>query len=104
MAYYGLDDKIGPIRFYDSPDRYERLIGKPYSENMAMLIDKEVQELVNMAYERTKDLLLEHSKKGKMFLTTLVKKHTEFRNRTETQRQIYCNLKKKFFRFLSRRM
>ena len=72
---------------------------------MAMLIDKEVQELVNMAYERTKDLLLEHSKKGEDVLDhALVKKHTEFRNRTETQRQIYCNLKKKFFRFLSRRM
>ncbi|MCK5441696.1 MAG: hypothetical protein KAJ23_07390 [Maribacter sp.] len=29
VAYYELDDKIGPIRFYDSIGRYERLIGKP---------------------------------------------------------------------------
>ena len=36
--------------------------------------------------------------------TILVKKHLEFRNRMETQRQIYAELKKGFFRFLSRYM
>lgn len=36
--------------------------------------------------------------------TILVKKHLEFRNRMETQRQIYAELKKEFFRFLSRYM
>ncbi|MGB5229703.1 MAG: hypothetical protein WBN55_15655 [Eudoraea sp.] len=36
--------------------------------------------------------------------TILVKKHLEFRNRMETQRQIYADLKKEFFRFLSRYM
>ncbi len=33
--------------------------------------------------------------------TILVKKHLEFRNKMETQRQIYADLKKEFFRFLS---
>ncbi|MGB5481384.1 MAG: hypothetical protein WBM91_09915 [Eudoraea sp.] len=36
--------------------------------------------------------------------TLLVKRHLEFRNRMETQRQIYADLKKEFFRFLSRYM
>ncbi len=36
--------------------------------------------------------------------TLLVKKHVEFRNRMETQRQIYADLKKGFFRFLSKYM
>ncbi|WP_273565725.1 hypothetical protein [Maribacter halichondriae] len=31
----------------------------------------------------------------------MVKNHLEFRNKMETQRQIYADLKKKFFRFLS---
>ena len=34
----------------------------------------------------------------------LVKRHLEFRNRMETQRQIYADLKKAFFKFLSRYM
>jgi len=60
VAYYGLDEEIGPISFYDSSGRNEQLLGKPYSENMAQQIDKEVKELVNTAYERTKNLLLKH--------------------------------------------
>ena len=34
----------------------------------------------------------------------LAKKHIEFRNRMETQREIYADLKKKFFRFLEKYM
>jgi hypothetical protein len=36
--------------------------------------------------------------------TNFVKKHIEFRNKMETQRQIYADLKKEFFRFLSKYM
>ena len=36
--------------------------------------------------------------------TILVKKHLEFRNRIETQRQIYADLKKAFFKYLSKYM
>jgi len=60
VAYYGLGDKVGPMSFYDSTGDNERLLGKPYSENMAEKIDKEVQLLITNAYERTKKLLLEH--------------------------------------------
>jgi cell division protease FtsH len=60
VAYYGLDEKIGPISFYDSTGRNEQMLGKPYSENMAQQIDKEVQDLIATAYERTKNLLREH--------------------------------------------
>lgn len=60
VAYYGLDEEIGPISFYDSTGQNERLLGKPYSEHMAQLIDKEVQNLITTAYERTKQLLLTH--------------------------------------------
>ena len=46
-----------------------------------------------------------HSMKGEDVLDTdLVKKHLEFRNKMETQRQIYADLKKEFFRFLSKYM
>ncbi len=60
VAYYGLDKELGPISFYDSTGRNEQMLGKPYSENMAQQIDKEVQDLIATAYERTKNLLNEH--------------------------------------------
>jgi len=60
VAYYGLDEEIGPISYYDSTGQNERMFGKPYSENMAQKIDKEVQDLITTAYERTKNLLTEH--------------------------------------------
>jgi hypothetical protein len=45
------------------------------------------------------------TKKGKDVLDTLlVKKHIEFRNRMDVQRHIYSNLKKEFFKFLSKYM
>jgi len=34
--------------------------------------------------------------------TAMVKKHIEFRNKMETQERIYADLKKEFFRFLSK--
>ena len=52
VAYYGLDEEIGPISFYDSTGQNERMFGKPYSENMAQKIDVEVQDLIMTAYER----------------------------------------------------
>ncbi len=46
-----------------------------------------------------------HSMKSEDVLdTVLVKKHLEFKNKMETQRQIYADLKKEFFRFLTKYM
>ena len=60
VAYYGLNNEIGPISFYDSSGQNDQILGNPYSEEMAKLIDQKVQELVVTAYERTKKILLEH--------------------------------------------
>jgi cell division protease FtsH len=73
VAYYGLDKEIGPISFYDSSGQNERLLGKPYSENMAQQIDKQVNELVTTAYERTKNLLLEHREELEKLAQLLLK-------------------------------
>ncbi|WP_431160587.1 ATP-dependent zinc metalloprotease FtsH [Flagellimonas beolgyonensis] len=74
VAYYGLDEKVGPISFYDSTGNNERLLGKPYSEDMAKLIDKEVQNLVTTSYERTKNLLLIHKTELEKLAKLLLKK------------------------------
>ena len=73
VSYYGLDEEIGPISFYDSSGQNERMLGKPYSEEMAKLIDKEVQNLITTAYERTKNLLSKHIDELKKLAQLLLK-------------------------------
>lgn len=74
VAYYGLDEEVGPISFYDSTGNNGRILGKPYSEEMAKLIDKEVQNLVTTSYERTKKLLMTHKSELENLAQLLLKK------------------------------
>jgi hypothetical protein len=61
----------------------------------------ELQDHINL-HEKN---ISEHTKKGDDVLNQeLVKDHIEFRNRMEIQRNLYNNLKKEFFRFLSEYM
>ncbi|HEY9169394.1 MAG TPA: hypothetical protein VIN72_07900 [Lutibacter sp.] len=61
----------------------------------------ELQELINLHETNIAD----HTKKGKDVLNQeLVKKHLEFRNQMDTQRILYSDFKKEFFRFLSEYM
>ncbi|MFZ3273259.1 MAG: ATP-dependent zinc metalloprotease FtsH, partial [Lutibacter sp.] len=78
VAYYGLNDKIGPMSFYDSTGENERFLGKPYSENMAMIIDKEVQALIISAYNKTIELLLKHQNKLESLGQLLLKKEVVY--------------------------
>ncbi len=49
--------------------------------------------------------IAEHTRKGEDVLNqNLVKNHIEFRNRMEIERDLYNNLKKEFFNFLSEYM
>lgn len=62
MAYaqvtaYGMNEKIGPMSF-DNPQA-EQTFQKPFSEATATLIDDEVRNMVNRAYDRTVNLLTE---------------------------------------------
>ena len=74
VAYYGLDKTIGPLSFYDSTGQNESVFKKPYSENMAKLIDKEVQNLILKAYQRTLDLLVMHKSELEKLAQLLLKK------------------------------
>lgn len=74
IAYYGLNEQVGPISYYDSTGRNERILTKPYSENMAQLIDKQAQELITHAYATTKNILLEHKEELNELAQLLLKK------------------------------
>lgn len=58
VAYYGFNEKIGNVSFYDSSGQTQSSFQKPYSEETGRLIDEEVRKLVNDAYQQTKALLL----------------------------------------------
>jgi ATP-dependent metalloprotease FtsH len=60
VVYYGLNDKIGNVSYYDSTGQTEYTFSKPYSEKTAQIIDEEVGKLIAKAYARTKDLLSQH--------------------------------------------
>jgi AFG3 family protein len=73
VAYYGLNDKIGPISFYDSTGQNETILVKPYSENTAQIIDKEITNLISNCYDRTKNLLLDHKEELEELAQLLLK-------------------------------
>jgi hypothetical protein len=61
----------------------------------------EFQNEINMHEVNMND----HDIKGEVVLNySFVKKHIEFRNKMETQRHIYADLKKEFFSFLTKYM
>lgn len=74
VAYYGLNEKIGNISFYDSTGRNEQSFQKPYSEATAKKIDDEVSKLVEESYKRTKALLIKHRAELDALATRLLEK------------------------------
>lgn len=79
VAFYGLNEKLGNISYYDSNGQYEQSLQKPYSEATAQLIDQEVHNLVEMAYERTKKLLREHRDELDKLASLLLQKEVVFK-------------------------
>ena len=64
ITKYGMSEKLGPIAFGSGND--EVFLGKDYnhmrnySENIAAVIDEEVERIISEAYKRTETILTEH--------------------------------------------
>ncbi len=77
VTKYGMSDKLGPIAFGSGND--EVFLGKNYnhtknySENVAAVIDEEVNEIITEAYKRTECILKEHVDQLHLLADTLVK-------------------------------
>ncbi len=78
VVYFGLNDKIGNISYYDSTGQQEYSFQKPYSEKTAETIDKEIKLLVEKAYERALRLLEENREKLEQLAATLLDKEVIF--------------------------
>jgi cell division protease FtsH len=60
VTFFGLNKKIGNVSYYDSTGQSEYSFTKPYSEHTAELIDAEIRVIVETAYERAKEILIDH--------------------------------------------
>ncbi len=73
VTIYGLNDEIGNLTYYDSSGQNEYGFTKPYSEETARTIDKEISKLIEEQYVRAIKVLEENEDK----LTTLAERLLE---------------------------
>jgi cell division protease FtsH len=81
ITVYGMDEKIGHLSFRDSEGEYN--FKDPYSEETAVLIDKEVRDLIDKAYKRTKKILKSKKDILERVAQTLLEKEVLFKKDLE---------------------
>ena len=84
VTIYGLNDKIGNVTYYDSSGQNEYNFSKPYSEETAMLIDKEISNLIESQYQRAIQLLKDNKDKLNQLAAILIEKEVIFKDDLET--------------------
>jgi cell division protease FtsH len=78
VAYYGLSKKIGNLSYYDSTGQQEYSFGKPFSEKTNEIIDKEISTIVEKAYARAKQLLIDNREGLEKLAQKLLEKEVIF--------------------------
>ena len=73
VVYFGLNDKLGNVSYYDSTGQQDFRFTKPYSEKTAELIDKEIKALIDKAYIRALTIVKENIDKIKELAELLIK-------------------------------
>jgi cell division protease FtsH len=84
VTIYGLNDKIGNVTYYDSTGQSEYSFSKPYSEETAKTIDKEISLLIESQYERAIKILEENKDKLNQLADILIEKEVIFKDDLET--------------------
>ena len=83
VTIYGLNDKIGNVTYYDSSGQGEYNFSKPYSEDTAMIIDKEISSLIESQYQRAIQILEENKDKLNQLADILIEKEVIFKDDLE---------------------
>lgn len=81
VTVYGMNQRVGNVSFYDPAN--ENSFTKPYSEETSKLIDQEVRDLINQAYEKTKELLTEKRSQVEKLAEELLVKEVLFQSDVE---------------------
>jgi len=94
VSYFGMNNKIGNISFFDSSGQSDFAFNRPYSEKTAEVIDEEVRELVAKQYDRAKNILTENKDKHQQLAEILLKREVIF---SEDLEKIFGKRKKAHF-------
>ena len=81
VTMYGMNEKVGNISFYDP--QQENYFTKPYSEETGKMIDQEVRKLIEDAYVKTKNLLIENREEVEKLAKELLVKEVLFKSDVE---------------------
>ena len=84
VTIYGLNDKLGNITYYDSTGQSEYTLSKPYSEDTAQIIDKEISNLIENEYKRAIKILEDNKDKLEQLAAILIEKEVIFKDDLET--------------------
>ncbi len=83
VTVYGLNDKVGNLTYYDSSNGNEYGFTKPYSEQTAETIDKEISLIIENQYKRALSILKKNKKKLVQLAELLLKKEVIFKDNLE---------------------
>ncbi|HNP52988.1 MAG TPA: AAA family ATPase, partial [Ferruginibacter sp.] len=81
VTVYGMNEKVGNISFYDPAQ--ENYFTKPYSEETGKMIDHEVRQLIDDAYQKTKNLLTEKREQVEKLAKELLVREVLFKSDVE---------------------
>lgn len=81
ITYYGMNEKVGNVSFYDPQGNYQ--FTRPYSEQTAHLIDVEARQLIDVQYQRAKQLLKERHKELEILADALLNREVLHREDVE---------------------
>ena len=80
VTIYGLNDEIGNLTYYDSSGQSDYSFSKPYSEDTAQKIDKEISILIEGQYERACKLVADNIEKLTILAERLLEKEVLFKD------------------------
>ncbi len=83
VTVYGLNDKIGNLTYYDSSGQTDYGFSKPYSEDTAQKIDREISILIEDQYKRAIEVLEENKDKLTILAERLLEKEVIFKEDLE---------------------
>ncbi|MGB5369571.1 MAG: ATP-dependent zinc metalloprotease FtsH [Flavobacteriaceae bacterium] len=83
VTVYGLNDEIGNITYYDSSGQTDYGFSKPYSEDTAQKIDKEISKLIEEQYARAIEVLEKNKDKLTILAERLLEKEVIFKEDLE---------------------